>query len=80
MTDIPTRIPGFFERRWDSETNTDVLRCVECREYMEFAGNTLPPVGALLTCSGCGLNSKVPALQSQAGLPDASRPPTDDRS
>ena len=81
MTDsTPTRIPGFFSRRWVAETNTDVLGCPECQAGMEFTGSSLPPVGTLVSCSGCGLQSKVPTLRSQAGMPTAPTPDTDDRS
>lgn len=77
----PTRIPGFFNRRWSAAENVDRLTCPECLTTMPpFGGGSLPAVGSLIACSTCGLESKVPALQSRAGMPDAPPPDTDDRS
>lgn len=77
----PTRVPSFFTRRWSSAENVDRLTCPECATTMPpFAAGDLPPVRSLLACGNCGLESKVPALQSQAGLGSDARPSTDDRS
>lgn len=73
------RIPGWYERRHDHDREVDVLTCVDgCGLKSEWDAGDLVP-RELIECPGCGLESRVPALPSEAGAPDADPPTQDER-
>jgi hypothetical protein len=77
----PTRIPGFYNRRYSAAEDVDRLDCPECHTTQTFPHAELPAVATLHTCPNCELASRVPALPSQAGMVDPiDPPPTDERS
>jgi predicted Zn finger-like uncharacterized protein len=78
----PTRIPGFYNRRYGAAEEVDRLDCPECNTTAPAINHQeMPVAGTLVTCDHCGLESRVPALKSRAGMdPDTAPPLTNDRS
>lgn len=56
----PVRTPDFFARFFDADAGTDSLTCRECKHAATYDHADVPPVGALINCSNCGLPSRVP--------------------
>ena len=76
-----TRIPGFYNRRYSSVQEVDRLDCPECHTTAPaIPHDQMPAPGTLVTCEHCGLDSRVPALPSQAGMADPVQPDNDERS
>jgi hypothetical protein len=63
----PTRIPDFFDRV------DDTLTCRECRLQQDLP-TASSIVGELYECANCGLRSRIPALDSEAGMVSPPRP------
>lgn len=74
------RIPDFFDREYERATDLDTLFCRECGAGTTFDHSELPPNGEVMPCPECNLESRVPALPSEAGVDDPGPPVTDERS
>ncbi|HEY3435095.1 MAG TPA: hypothetical protein VGK41_05535 [Solirubrobacterales bacterium] len=71
----PTRIPDFYDRRYSAVTEVDRLDCRECHKTQTLEHDEVPDPGTLIACPECGLESRVPALPSQAGMAEPIDPP-----